>query len=291
MLVLDIGGTAIKYAVADGEGRLLPGTAAQRPAHADGSYEAFLNVLRDIIAEARRSGELTRASVSIPGPFDYANGISRMKHKFQALYGKSLKTPFNEAGLPVRFLHDSTAFLLGEAGENDPPDCCGIMLGTGLGFAWMRDRRVLVDENQTPALTLWNMPFREGITEDYVSTRALLGRVPGTPDVKTLAEAARSGNPAAKEAFRAAGEALSELMNLLLPELGAQAVLFGGQIARSLDLFALELPVPWRVCEHPEEAALRGAARYAVLGPEGCVRTVPPFVPSFVPSTAAGKKG
>ncbi len=279
MLVLDIGGTSIKYALAGPDGRLIPGTAAQRPAEADGSYEAFLGVLRDIIAEAKAAGKVSGAAVSIPGPFDYARGISLMQHKFRALYQRPLTLPFEEAGIPVLFLHDSTAFLLGEAEDSDPADCCGVMLGTGLGFAWMRGRRVLVDETQTPALTLWRWPFREGIAEDYVSTRALLAAAPGAKDIKSLADAARAGGAREAEAFRTVGRALTELLNGMTPKLGVSAVLFGGQISRSLDLFELSLSLPWRVCAHPEEAALRGAARYALQGPERCVTIVRPVSP------------
>ena len=286
MLVLDIGGTSVKYALADASGSLLPGSVCQRPANADGTFEDFLALLNSILLEARREGPVLQAAVSIPGPFDYAAGVSRMRHKFSALFGRSLRPPFEDAGVPVSFLHDSTAFLLGAAQDTDPEDCCGVMLGTGLGFAWMRNRHILVDPGQTPVLTLWNRPFRQGIAEDYVSTRALLASVPELRNVRDLADAARAGDFRAVQAFRSVGQALSDLLNPLLPVLGVRAVLFGGQISRSMDLFDLSLSLPWRVCSHPEETALLGAARYALQGSAHCVTVAPPIPPGGFPSPA-----
>ena len=53
MLVLDVGGTYVKYALTDAAGRLLPDTVGQTPSDAQGSYEAFLAVLTRIIEAAR----------------------------------------------------------------------------------------------------------------------------------------------------------------------------------------------------------------------------------------------
>ena len=49
MLVLDVGGTFVKYALTDDAGRLLPETVGQTPSDSQGNYEAFLAVLSRII--------------------------------------------------------------------------------------------------------------------------------------------------------------------------------------------------------------------------------------------------
>lgn len=271
MLVLDIGGSFIKYGLADDAGNLIPGSAGQLPSDANGEYGHFLDVLRRVISVCGEKEKSQRASVSIPGPFDYAKGVSLMKHKFTALYGRSISGPFEEAGIPVSYLHDSTAFLLGEADTEDGDSPCGIMLGTGLGFAMMRGGRVCVNESQTPAVSLWNMPWRDGIAEDYVSQRAILSLYGADMSVKQIAEAARAGDEKAKQTFRTVGANLSEMLRKLLPALGCTGLVLGGQIAKSADLFELDVPVAWRVSRHPEETALRGAACFAALGHDRCV--------------------
>lgn len=136
-------------------------------------------------------------------------------------------------GVPVRFLHDSTAFLLGEAWQGaarDMENPAGVMLGTGFGFTVMQRRRVLVDANGTPALVLWNAPFRDGTVEDYVSRRALRDAYgPQAPDVRELAELARGGDTRAQAIFRRMGEALGEVLTRYLPA-GTDGVVLGGQI-------------------------------------------------------------
>ena len=272
MLVLDIGGSFIKYGLSDEQGNLLAGSAGQIPSDANGEYGHFLEVLRRVIAINREKESFRKASVCIPGPFDYFTGTSKMQHKFTALYGKTISTPFEEAGIEVHYLHDSTAFLLGEAEPEDGSSPCGIMLGTGLGFAMMRKGKICVNPTQTPALTLWNMPWKNGIAEDYVSQRALLSRYGEADSVKTIADAARNGDEKALRTFREVGQSLSEILSFLLPRLGCDGLVLGGQIAKSADLFDLQIPVPWRVCQHPEETALRGAGRYAALGHDQCVQ-------------------
>ena len=274
LLVLDIGGTFVKHGVTGENGALLPHTVGQTPSMADGGAEDFLNALRGIIREA---GDVSAACACIAGPFDFDRGVSLMKHKFQALYGRSLLPPFEEKGLPVAFLHDSTAFMLGECAEGalaGEENACCVMLGTGLGFSWVRDGRVCVDATQTPSLALWKTPYLDGIAEDYVSTRAIQRCYGQAVSVREIADAARGGDRRAEEAFLTAGRHLSRIMTEVVGRLGCRKLALGGQIAKSAELFRLELPVPWSVTKHPEDGALRGCCRYAALGRERCVQTV-----------------
>ena len=52
--------------------------------------------------------------------------------------------------------------------------------------------------------------------------------------------------------------------------------MLGGQIAKSADLFGLQLDVPWRVSQHLDDAALRGASAYAAQGRAACELTLDP---------------
>lgn len=273
LLVLDIGGTFIKYGAADEKGELIRETVRQIPSHAEESAEAFFEVLRAIIRE--QGGEAEKACVSIAGPFDFDHGISLMKHKFASLFGLSLRAPFEESGLSVAFLHDSTAFMLGEyldGALKGAMNACCVMLGTGLGFAWLKDGKVCVDDAQSPAFSLWNQPYLDGIAEDYVSTRAIQRYYGESLTVRQIADQARLGDERAAQAFRTAGEHLSAMTRRIVPRLGCEKFALGGQISKSADLLHLNLPVDWSVTAHPEDAALMGACRYAALGRERCVR-------------------
>ena len=275
LLVLDVGGTFIKYGLADERGTLIQSTVRQTPSHAEEDAGAFFGALKEILSS--RSPDTEKACVSIAGPFDFDSGVSLMRHKFLSLYGQSLRPPFEECGLPVSFLHDSTAFMLGEyhfGFLQGAKNACCVMLGTGLGFAWVKDGRVCVNEAQTPSFTLWNAPYRDGIAEDYVSTRAIQRSFGRALPVKQIAQAAREGDMQAKEAFRAAGRELSRMMAGVIGKLGCERFALGGQISKSADLLELNLPVPWAATAHPDDAALMGAGRYAALGREKCVQTV-----------------
>lgn len=273
ILVLDVGGTFIKYGLADERGHLLPGTVSQVPSHSEDSAEKFLDALRAILRDA--GGTVDRAAVSICGPFDFDGGVSLMTHKFKALYGVGLRPPFREAGVEVGFLHDATAFILGEYFDgtlSGADNACCVMLGTGLGFGWIRDGKVCVDETRTPAFSLWKAPYLSGIAEDYVSTRAIQKSYGKALPIKAIADAARAGDEKALDAFRAAGKHLSRLLTILAPALGCEKLALGGQIARSADLFALDIDIPWAVTEHFEDGALRGCCLFALTGRD-CERT------------------
>lgn len=262
ILALDAGGTSIKAGILRGEEII----AERSFAFLSEEREQMLSVFRQALAWGRDYGPIC-LGVACPGPFDFARGVSHMRHKWRGLMDVPLPSVFARElpGVPVRFLHDSTAFLLGEAWQGaarDMENPAGVMLGTGFGFTVMQRRRVLVDANGTPALVLWNAPFRDGTVEDYVSRRALRDAYgPQAPDVRELAELARGGDTRAQAIFRRMGEALGEVLTRYLPA-GTDGVVLGGQIARSAELF-----LPWAqilasvtVARHIGSAALRGAA-------------------------------
>lgn len=177
----------------------------------------------------------------------------------------------------MTFLHDSTAFLLGEVYDGvllGQENACCITLGTGLGFAFMRHGKVCVNEKRVPAFTLWNMPWRDGIAEDFVSTRSLQGLYGQKLPVKDIATLAKQGDPLAQDAFRITGQHLSDILRHILPQLGCEHLALGGQIAKSAELFQLDLPVRWSVSAHMDDSALRGSSYYAIHGQASCEQIV-----------------
>lgn len=291
MLALDVGGTSVKLALIDGSGRPLSGTTGQMAFRSDGTSAEILGAF----SQAASSGThlaaaagyvISGCGIAFPGPFDYDLGISHMTHKMQAIAGIPLTPVLMDVlgDIPVRYLHDSTAYLIGEAvcgaaSGAVSPAC--VMLGTGFGFTYMKNGRVRVGYDQRPHVILWNAPYKDGIVEDYVSRRAIRERfakaagadVP--PDVKEIAALAQKGDAAAITTFHETGELLADILRPVLSALDCDILVIGGQIARSAELFLQQvmerLHIPVRVAMHLDDAALIGAARYCVLQKESCV--------------------
>ena len=89
-------------------------------------------------------------------------------------------------------------------------------------------------------------------TAEQVLREALKTGGDGSLDVKEIAEACRAGDPAAKAVFDGLSEALAELLAPILTKLGSDALILGGQISRSADLFMGELTgrLPCQCCHH-----------------------------------------
>ena len=254
---LDVGGTYVKCS----DGRKVPIDSA-------GSREAIAAALAEAVGPL---DGLASVGVCIPGPFDYREGIFLMKHKFAAVYGESFRSL---AGIPDRvrlgFIHDVNAPLQGLLRlhpEFREGRVALVTLGTGLGFSYAVDGVIQMNERLSPAVSLYNRPYQDGVLEDFVSRRAIL-RFYGKPvvgDVKEISERARAGEADAIGAFRSAGRAFAEGAGPLLHELGITSVWFGGQIAKSFDLMrpAAEPLLPGialHIAEDFEAAALQGAA-------------------------------
>lgn len=281
ILSLDVGGTFVKYGMFHEEKGLDEASVGQFPIDEAAPAQEIVRALGAFL----KAHPADRVSVSIPGPMDYDHGTSFMKHKFVSLYG----VPLDEAlapflgGAPITFLHDGTSFLLGEMYDGNAAQYsrpAGVMLGTGLGFITGEAGHVNLNERNTPAFPLWNQPYREGIAENYVSSKAMrdhyTSRTGQTIDVKAISEAARAGDADAQAVFEENGRRLGEMLRAKWETLRFDGVVIGGQIARSLDLMASPLretlPVPVQAARHLSDAALRGAAFYALRGREACAR-------------------
>lgn len=244
-ILLDVGGTFVKCS----DGREIP-------IDSDGTREEIVSSLREALGGAQR------AAVAIPGPFRYADGTFLMKHKFAAVYGEKFADLIAEANCPAarsyRFIHDVNCMLLGEMAEGAGRGyerVALVTLGTGLGFALSLDGQIQMNELGSPLVPVYNLPFRDGILEDYVSKRGFLRGWEGIT-VKELAARAYEGNPAARDRFREVGGILASSIAPLLGRYGIQCLLLGGQISRSYSLMAQAL-----------EDGLRELASLQYVGP------------------------
>jgi glucokinase len=213
------------------------------------SRDAFISLLHELAWQLMDGDEQAAgASIAFPAPFAYDTGTSYMQHKLKRLYGVELKTAladrFGWGTEQIRFLNDADAALLGEAragAAKDTAKAVGIMLGSGIGFSFVQDGSL---NDTAPGLPpdneIWNLPFRGGIVEDSLSSRALEDdyrtRTAVHKSVEAIAQQAAT-DPDARAAFITFGGHLGQVLKEIVAPIGPDVVVLGGGISRSSQLF------------------------------------------------------
>jgi len=278
VLVYDVGGSHISSAVCFRQGYRL-GAVARANLPEEQTSEAFVEVLHSLGVKAGEGVEsIEGAELAMPGPFDYAKGISWMKHKMAYLYGvnvsEALAARFGWKPGHVRFLNDAAAYLLGEVGAGAAKGVKRVVcftLGTGVGSGFAVDGKVVTEgQGVPPGGEIWNVPYDGGIVEDQISTRALQKaykeRKGQVREVASIAHYATGGEAAATEVFEEFGRNLGVALKRLLADFAPDVVVLGGGIARSAYLFlpaaqaTLEgVKFEVRIAELGDNAPLAGA--------------------------------
>jgi glucokinase len=298
VIVLDVGGTTIDRACVSIDGELIAGVRESGSPTA-GTRDEIVHELARVIGAARAqagSADVIACGIAMPAPFDYLAGVSHMAHKFQAVRGLPLGALLaTKAGLPVYFLNDADAFGLG-VGWRQLPDVkrfVALTIGTGLGSGFIEDGRAVTSGDQVPPDgEVWNLPHGGGILEDHVSARALTTSYGTRPDgtglpgtgktAREVSALAAEGDETAVAAFLAMGEALGSGLVPVLARFEPEAIVIGGKVGQSLELFAPamrqalagaglpNLPV---IPAAPGNMAIWGAARYAfTAGPDAAAQ-------------------
>ncbi|MCI8389016.1 MAG: ROK family protein [Clostridiales bacterium] len=257
VIAIDAGGTFFKSAIVSSEAEILDGSMLTVPANNDASpdivREGYRYTLTEQLKTAKSNGiEISAVAIDTPGPFDYEGGFSMMEHKFKAIYKIPLRLWIEEiAGkLPITFIHDSAAFLSGEMWHSPYVDsngreyknAAGVMIGTGLGFATMKDGKVLRKPDGSPLYSIWAQTYGDKIAEDYISGRGIAARyTKAEKTAKEIEELAKSGDEEALKVYADTGRILAEVTAPYLELIGAEILVLGGQISRGLPLFEKEL--------------------------------------------------
>ncbi len=276
-LGVDIGGTHITAALIDLQSRIIvPSSIRRASVNAAGKADEIIKAWSDCLATSMQNSEVKNVCLAMPGPFDYEAGISLMRgqDKFEGLYGLNIKETLAQSlNLPKHAIfmdNDAACFLQGEvyngiASKYDKQTVIGITLGTGLGSA-------VYKAGKSRNADMWCVPFKDGIAEDYLSTRwfvkqwnQLTGKtIQGVKELSSLPET----NAAAKELFSEFAHNLSAFTSDFIRKESAETVVIGGNIAKAFDWFATDLMNATRI-QHPgisieqailgEEAQLLGA--------------------------------
>ncbi len=232
-LLLDVGGTFIKCS----DGRSIP-------VDSNGTREEIVASFKEAVGDL---SFIDKVAVAIPGPFDYDEGVFMMKHKYAAVYGEKFADLVEAPeGVEFRFIHDVNCMLLGEVTDGAGvgyENVVMVAMGTGLGFAQSLGGKIYKNASGSPGISIFNMPYGEGVLEDYISKRGITrlyseagGKDAAEISVKEIADLAKAGDAAASKAFSEAGRILGKVIAPILEELSADCLLFGGQISRSFSL-------------------------------------------------------
>ena len=284
-VAIDVGGTTVRAGLVDSLAQLL-GPPIEIPSPTAQPYGDVLQAFEDIVSRVtagRTDPHVApaRAGIAIPGPFDYANGTSQMRHKFASLDGRPFGNDLSERlALPVRFVNDADAFALGSwASEfGSVARFLGVTLGTGVGSGFVVDGSLVGAEENAPADDeIWYTPYRGGIFEDWISKRGIETRYQANGGqrelgVRAIADRARAGEPVAVDTLYGLGVALGDGLALAAGPFRPDAIVFGGKIALAYDVFGKPIAKAFatRAGYEPQfaqsratEPALRGAGRAA----------------------------
>ena len=262
-IVLDVGGTGIKGALYNG--KTLTDSVHEFPAHSDADRDTLIRhfcfICKELLVLSGNEGAVCSAiSAAFPGPFDYVRGIPFMRGlaKYEDLYGVPLPEAMLECwhimGITAfdhtawHFLNDVSAFALGAVQKHHMSGrtMC-VCLGTGAGSAFLIGSSLCTDITEGVPENGWiyPLPFEGNIIDDVLSARGITKIASRychhdfTP--LQLSNKAYSGDSSAVAAWREFGSLLTRALIPISEQFCADALVIGGKIVRSSNLFLDEL--------------------------------------------------
>ncbi|MFC0780522.1 ROK family protein [Flavobacterium sp. HJSW_4] len=288
---LDIGGTHITAAVINKtEMKVLDFSLCKESFDSNLPADEVMNIWKKVICTSMENSkikDITGIAICMPGPFDYKNGICWIKDqsKYEHFYGLNIRELLLEtlgfpSDFPVLFENDAVCFGKGEVfkqQENLSKKVMAITLGTGLGACFINKGVSISTGNSVPADgEIYNLPYKDGIAEDYVSARGLLSHYKSLNGLELnngleLYHLAKSGDQSAIQVFERMGEDLAAVIIPWIKNFTVDHIIIGGKIANASDLFLSsfnkaiqesDLKVEVSISNDNEIAALLGAVSF-----------------------------
>lgn len=245
---VDLGGTQLRMAAVDGEGRLASEVLSVATGRAFGPED----LRRELTSQAERLraalgdqplGGLGfgTAGVVDQGPLSQSDNLPRLN-------GVDIAALVREvAGCTVALENDARCFTLAEArfgAGRGASDVCGITLGTGVGCGLLVGGRLLRGA-AAQAGEVWRIPLRERHLEYFLSGAGVVrayvaagGVADPSLDAAQVAGRARAGDEAARAAWRTFGEDLAFLCQSVMAFVDPAVIVIGGSLAKARDLYA-----------------------------------------------------
>ncbi|MBS1669573.1 MAG: ROK family protein [Bacteroidetes bacterium] len=287
-LVAEIGGSHLSSALCGEQGNLLFNSYFSRKLDASQKPNQILSQWVDVLNHSlsqKGDADIIGLAIAMPGPFDYEKGICLMSgvNKYDQLFGVNIMEFFRShlnipRQAPILFSNDASCFGLGEAYhcKDGYPRQIALTLGTGLGSAFVHNKKLANGMEGVPdSGFLYNTAFKNGIAEDYISTRwlekeyaAQTGKNLGVEEM--AGKAINEKDTIAIQLFRVFGNNLAECLSPWIRSFEPDLLVLGGNISKSNGLFLpdmkkrfseLGVEIPIKISWQTEESAMIGAVQ------------------------------
>lgn len=231
---IDIGGTTIVGGRIE-EDRIVKQVSEDTKAMEGGNVT--LGVLKDIISKLKT--DATEAiGIGVPSVVDREKGIVYNVQNIKNWDEVHLKSLLEkEFDLPVFIDNDANCYAYGEKiyGQGKEfENFVGITLGTGVGGGIVQRHQLLSDSNCGSG-EFGEIPYIDSILEEYCGSR-FFTRTANESGYE-IALKARKGDQPSIDIYNEYGKHISMLVKIILLVLDPEAIIFGGSITRSFDLF------------------------------------------------------
>lgn len=230
---IDIGATKIAGGIVEGP-EVVNDFSLDTQAHI--GETTTLSVLKDVIRHLITE-DTSAIGVGVPSVVDSKRGIvyhvQNIKNWEEVDLKSFLETEFN---LPVFINNDANCFAKGERiyglGKQFQ-NFVGITLGTGVGGGIIQKGEFLSDANCGSG-EFGELPYLDGKLENYCGSFFFLNQGSTGYDI---ALKAKQDNKDAIEIMNRYGKHIAELVKIIVLTFDPEAIIFGGSISRSMELF------------------------------------------------------
>ncbi len=251
---VDIGGSHVTSAAVDLKNLVIvPETTFSVKVNNKAKKDTILKKWSEAINKTIVSASLeqsTNIGFAIPGPFNYKEGIALFtggNDKYENLYNVSIQEELSKYLISdktsFRFLNDATSFAVGVSTQGNAKNCDKIIaltLGTGFGSSFIQNRIPLINHLDVPKDgCLWNKPFKDGIGDDYFSTRWCIKRYYeiSSINVQGVKEIAEADTTSSKLVFEDFGSNMGHFMVPFLQKFQPELIVMGGNVSNAGNLF------------------------------------------------------
>lgn len=231
---VDIGGTTIVGGRIEGNNIAKQLTSATKALEGGSST---LNILKGVIRNLK-TNDTKAIGIGVPSVVDREKGIvynvQNIRHWDEIHLKKELEKEFK---IPVYIDNDANCFAYGEkiyGKGTEFENFVGITLGTGVGGGIIQRNHLLSDSNCGSG-EFGEIPYLDSILEEYCGSRFFTREANRT--AYEIALSANNGDNRSIELYNEYGKHLSVLVKIILLVLDPQAIIFGGSISKSFDLF------------------------------------------------------
>jgi len=283
---IDVGGSHITSSAVDIKNlKIIPETTysikIDNKAPKDIIFKNWSQAINQTLKSSLITGRV-KIGFAMPGPFHYKTGIAMFERndKYESLFNISIPNELakhiNCSNIEFRFLNDATAFAVGASSIGKAQNyskLIAITLGTGFGSAYIKNGIPQIHSNNVPkGGCLWDKAYKDGIADDYFSTRWCIKRYHEISKIKVkgVKDIANTNDENSRKVFTEFGLNMAEFMIPYLEKYEPQLIILGGNVSKASALFLpiiknkihkSGLTIDFQISKLMEDAAVMGAAK------------------------------